>query len=114
MSKKGAETHLMSTDQMDKVGVVTAQQNAMERGCKFLAHGCRLFTVEKGWESALIGKDAGVFVCDTLLTLEDAVQNPEAKVIFIPLGALMTDGDIEKICQRNGAVKTLFKEVERS
>lgn len=103
----------MSTETLDRVGAAAAQQNAVNRGGKMLPHGCRLFVVEEGWESAMIRKDPAVHVCETLLTLETAVQNPEAKVIFLPKGALMTDGDIEKICQRNGMVKTLFKEVEK-
>lgn len=107
------ETHLMSTDTMDKLGALAAQGNAVDRGGKFLPHGCRLFMVEKGWESVMIRKDPGVHVCDTLLSLEAAVQNPDVKVIFLPLGSLMTDGDIEKVCQRNGMIKTLFKEVEK-
>ncbi|MCE9507825.1 MAG: hypothetical protein K8R48_05865 [Alphaproteobacteria bacterium] len=104
----------MSSELMNKVAVEVAHQNAMERGCKFLPHGSRLFTVEQGWESAIISKDKGVAVADTLLTLEAALRNPENKVIFIPLDAAMTEGDIEKLCQRNAITKTLFKEVKKS
>jgi hypothetical protein len=96
------------------VAVAAAQQNAMERGCKFLPHGSRLFDVEQGWESTMIRGDKGVLVADTLLTLEAALQNADNKVIFIPLGALMTEKDIEKLCQRNAIAKTLFKEVKKS
>lgn len=101
-------------DQMNDVAVAVAHQNAMERGCKFLPHGSRLFAVERGWESAVISRDKGVAVADTLLTLEKAVRDPESKVIFIPAGALVCDQDIEKICQRNAITKTLFKEVDKS
>lgn len=104
----------MSSDLINDVAVVAAQQNAMERGCKFLPHGSRLFEVEQGWESITINSDKKVAVADTLLTLESALRNPQNKVIFIPMGALMTDRDIEKICQRNAAVRTIFKEVKKS
>ena len=103
-----------SSDLMGKAAFVAAQQNAMERGCKFLPHGCRLFVVEQGWESIMINRDKSVAVADTLLTLESAVRDPENKIIFIPMGALMTDQDIEKVCQRNAIVKTFFKEVKKS
>ena len=98
---------------MSEVAAVVAQQNAMERGCVFLPHGCRLFKVEEGWESAMIRNDKGVAACDTLLVLEEALRNPEAKIIFIPEGAMITGQDIEKICQRNGVTKTLFREVKK-
>jgi hypothetical protein len=99
---------------MNKVAIEVAQQNAMERGCKFMPHGSRLFTVEQGWESAMICGDKGVAVADTLLTLESALRDPENKVIFIPINAAMTDADVEKLCQRNAITKTLFKEVGKS
>lgn len=100
--------------QMEDVAVAVAHQNAMERGFKLLPHGSRLFPVAPGWESTVISRDNGVAVADTLLTLEKAVRDPESKVIFIPAGALLSDGDIEKVCQRNAIAKTLFKEVEKS
>jgi hypothetical protein len=103
-----------SSGLMDEVASVAAQQNAMGRGCKFLPHGCRLFQVEQGWESAMISQDKGVTTVDTLLSLEAALCDPQSKVIFIPLGALMTDGDIEKLCRRNATIKTFFKEVKKS
>jgi len=99
---------------MSDVANAVAQQNAMERRCKFLPHGCRLFDIEQGWESAMICQDKSVAVADTLLTLETALRHPENKVIFIPLGAMMTEQDIEKLCQRNAVTKTLFKEVKKS
>jgi hypothetical protein len=99
---------------LEKTAFIAAQQNAMERSCKLLSHGCRLFTVEQGWESLTISREKSVATADTLLTLEQALRDPENKVIFIPLGALMTEQDIEKLCRRNATVKTLFKEVEKS
>jgi len=101
-------------DLMNDVAVVAAQQNAMERGCKFLPHGCRLFKLEQGWESTMVRNDRGVAVADTLLTFEAALRDPDRKIILIPLKALITDGDIEKLCQRNGITKTIYKEVEKS
>jgi hypothetical protein len=99
---------------MNEVAVAVAQQNAMERSCRFMSHGSRLFEVEQGWESAIISRDKTVAAADTLLALEAALRDPENKVIFIPLGALMTEKDIEKLCQRNAVAKTLFKEVKKS
>lgn len=105
-------SYLMSTDTMDEVAGVVAQKNAMEQGCIFLPHGTRQFSVEKGWQSQAIRRDRGVAISETLMAFEAALRNPDVKVIFIPAGALMTDDDIRKICQRNGVAKTLFKEVE--
>jgi hypothetical protein len=99
---------------MNKVAVEVAHQNAMGRGGKFMPHGTRLFMVEQGWESVMISGDKGVAVANTLLTLESALRDPENKVIFIPIDAAMTEGDIEKLCQRNAITKTLFKEVKKS
>jgi hypothetical protein len=99
---------------LEKMAAVVAQQNAMERSCKFLPHGSRLFEIEQGWESLTVSRDEGVAVADSLLSLERALRDPENKIIFIPLGALMTDQDIEKVCQRNAAVRTIFKEVKKS
>ncbi len=98
---------------LEKTASVAAQQNAMERGCKFLPHGSRLFPVEQGWESTTISRDENVSVVSTLLELEETMQSADAKVIFIPIDALMTDADIEKICQRNATVRTFFKEVKK-
>jgi hypothetical protein len=104
------QSHLMSTDKLDEVGSVVAQQKAMGRGPTFLPHGCRLFRVSPGWESSMIRKDKAVTTVETLLDLEAAIRNPDLKVVFIPLGAIITEPDIEKICGRNGLAKTLFKE----
>ena len=104
----------MSSDILDKIGAAAAQQKAMERGPTFLPHGCRLFRVEAGWEANMIRRDKAVASCDTLLSLEEAVRSVDVKVLFIPMSATFTDADIEKICQRNGVTKTLFKEVKTS
>lgn len=104
----------LSPELLDQAALIAAQQSAMERGCKFLPHGSRLFTVEQGWESTMINRDKSVLVADTLLSLESALRNSENKVIFIPFDALMTDGDIEKLCQRNAIVKTFFREVKKA
>ncbi|MBU6474625.1 MAG: hypothetical protein KGL10_06940 [Alphaproteobacteria bacterium] len=105
--------HNVPPDLLEKTASVAAQQNAMERGCKFLPHGCRLFPVEQGWESTAISRDKSVSVVGTLLELEEAMRDPDVKVVFIPLDAMMTDADIEKICQRNAAVRTFFREVKK-
>ncbi len=103
-----------TNDQVKKVATAVAHQNAMERGCKFLPHGSRLFEVEQGWQSTVIRQGNGVAVADTLLTLEEAIRNPETPVIFIPFDAMMTTADIEKLCQRNAIIKTLFREVGKT
>lgn len=99
---------------MHELAVSAAQQNAMERGGKSLSHGTRLFDVEQGWESGAISRDKGVITADTLLTLGAALRDPDNRVIFIPADALMTDFDIEKLCQRTAITKTLFREVKKS
>lgn len=101
----------MTQETLKQVGAAAAQQNAMERGTRFLAHGTRLFTVPAGWESQMIRQDKGVPSCETMLELEAAMRDEDVRVIFIPLDALLADTDIEKICERNGVTKTLFKEV---
>lgn len=112
MSNPAPERHLMSTVRMDDVAVAVAQENAMERGPTFLPHGCRLFRTEQGWESNMIKRDKGVSSCETLLELEAALRDPDVKILFIPLNAIIADADIEKVCQRNGVSKTLFKEIK--
>lgn len=102
----------MTQETLKQVGAAAAQQNAMERGARFLAHGTRLFTVPAGWESQMIRQDKGVPTCESMLELEEAMHNENVRVIFIPQDAMLTDGDIEKICARNGVTKTLFKEVK--
>ncbi|HCS22580.1 MAG TPA: hypothetical protein PLW48_06515 [Alphaproteobacteria bacterium] len=102
----------MAQETLKQVGAAAAQQNAMERGARFLAHGTRLFTVSSGWESKMIREDRGVPSCETMLELEAAMRDENVRVIFIPADALMTDADIEKISERNGVTKTLFKEVK--
>jgi hypothetical protein len=110
----GDEKEGLSAELMARTASIAAQQNAMGRSHKSLPHGSRMFNVEQGWESTMIQRDKGVAVADTLLTLERALRDLENKIIFIPHGALMTDQDIEKLCQRNGVIKTLFKEVKKS
>lgn len=105
---------MASSDTLEEVAAAVAQQKAMERGPTFLPHGCRLFRVDQGWESNMIRRDKGVAACSTLLELEDAMRNQDVKVLFIPADALYSDAEIEKICQRNGVTKTLFKEVKTS
>lgn len=111
MPNQRAEEQAKGAELLDKIGSVAAQKKAMEGGCKFLPHGSRLFCVPKGWESDMIRGDKSVTSCATMLELEAAVQDADARVLFIPSGALLADADIEKICQRNGITKTLFKEV---
>lgn len=96
----------------DELACVIAQQKAMERGGRTLAHGCRLFSTPKGWESAAIQKDPDIVRCETLLQLEEGIRDTEKLVVFIPADAGMTDDEIDRVCHRNGVTKTLFREVE--
>ncbi len=93
-----------------RVSVVLAQQEGMAGRQKFLAHGSRLFRVPSGWQGKALAGDAGVAVCANLRELDSAVRDENKPVIFLPADAMMTEEDIEKVCQRHGVVKTLFWE----
>lgn len=110
MTREGAEAPPEDA-MLDRVASAAAQQKAMERGGKSLPHGSSLFYVEQGWEAVMLSRDKKVITARTLLELEQALREPQNKIILIPLGALMSEGDIEKLCHRNAIVKTLFKEV---
>lgn len=102
----------MAQSESEKTALTVAQLNAMAQGGTGLPHGSRLFDVPAGWESRMIAAGSGVPTCATMLSLEEALRDTEVKVIFVPLGALLTNGDIERVCQRNGVTKTIFREVE--
>lgn len=93
-----------------RVSVVLAQQEGMAGSQKFLAHGSRLFRVPAGWQGNALANDAGVAQCANLRELDAAVRDENKPVIFLPADAMMTEEDIEKVCQRHGVVKTLFWE----
>lgn len=93
-----------------RVSVVLAQQEGMAGPQKFLPHGSRLFRVQSGWQGKALAGDAGVAVCATLRELDAAVRDENKPVIFLPADAMMTEADIERVCQRHGVVKTLFWE----
>jgi len=95
----------------NKIAKDIALQKAMEGEFKNLPHGCKLFYVEKGWESKILAEDVKFVKVDTLLSLENAIRDEDNKVIFIPIDALITDDNIEKLCQRNAIIKIFFKEV---
>ena len=99
---------------VEQVAAIVAQQNAMEGQVLFLPHGSRLFTLDQGWETASIAAQSGVAQADSMLTLDEAMRDAEVKVIFIPASARLSDADIEKVCQRNGATKTLFREATKA
>lgn len=101
-----------SQEQLEAVASIVVQQKAMARSLTSLPHGSRMFQVKSGWEAEALKNDPAIISCDSLLSLDAAVKNEDVKVIFMPRGGLITDADIEKIIQRNGATKTLFKEVE--
>ena len=114
MSKKDNKAAAaFELETLEEAATILAQQKAMERSFRMLSHGSRLFTVEEGWESDSLVRDATVRKCDTLLELDDAMKNPQIKKIFMSKSALITEQDVDKVCRRNGATKTLFKEVGR-
>lgn len=103
---------MMTQDVMKETARAVAIAQAMAGVCVNLPHGTRLFHVEKGWQAQSIADDLAIANCDTLLSFESALQDEEIKVIFIPGDAIIADVDIERICQRNAVVKTIFREVE--
>ena len=99
---------------MAEVADLVACREAMAGGALHIGHGSRLFYVPRGWESRRLTGMAGVVQCDTMLSLEAAVRDENTMVIFLPYDAMMSQGDIEKICRRNAAVKTIFWEVREA
>lgn len=97
---------------MKAIAAAVAHQNAMSRSCMLLPHGSRMFMLMKGWESDVVRNDPDTFVASTLLELEAALRDLSCKVVFLPLDAMMTDSDIERLCRRHGVSKTLFKETD--
>lgn len=98
-------------DALGAVAVTLAQQEGMAGPMRHLAHGTRLFRLPQGWQSRAVAEDKAVAVCETLLQLDAALQDENRRVIFLPLHAMMTEEDIERVCQRHGVAKTLFWEV---
>lgn len=99
-----------AAETLRRVSVVLAQQEGMEGRQKFLAHGSRLFYVPSGWQGNALANDDGIAVCTNLRELDGAVRDENKPVIFLPANAMMSEEDIEKVCQRHGVVKTLFWE----
>lgn len=95
---------------MAEVADLIASREAMSGGPLHVGHGSRLFYVPVGWESRRLGGMAEVVRCHTMLELEEALRDENIRVIFLPQDAMMSQGDIEKICQRNAAIKTIFWE----
>lgn len=112
---QGDNAHSCGLDARDgetlqKVASAAAMQDAMAGSCRMLSHGSRLFAVPHGWQSRAVAEGGDVLSCCSMLELEDAMQDENRPVIFIPFDAMMTDADIEKITRRNGVTKTLFRE----
>lgn len=93
-----------------RVMAVLAQQEGMAGRQKQMAHGSRLFYVPSGWQGRALGGAEGVTVCANVRELDAAVRDANKPVIFLPVDAMMTEEDIEKVCRRHGVVKTLFWE----
>lgn len=112
MQDDGKSCGLASCDAsvLKRVALSVAQQDAMQGPVRLLSHGSRLFAVPHGWQSRLIGGEEAIPACRSILELEEAMQDENTPVLFIPFDAMMTDADIEKVSRRNGVVKTLFRE----
>lgn len=109
MTAEGPEQATMDQDGLRRLALAAAQQEAMAGPMRQLPHGSRLFTVPAGWQSRVIAAEAPN-PCTTLMALDKAMRDESTAVIFIPFDAMMTDDDIERVCQRHGVVKTLFRE----
>ena len=101
------------TSIMAEVADLIACREAMSGSVLHLGHGSRLFYVPQGWESRRLESMAQVVRCHTMMDLEAALRDENIKVIFLPHDAMMSQGDVEKICQRNAAVKTIFWEARK-
>ena len=88
----------------------TAQIKAMQGQTVFLPHGSRLFFVAPGWETKTIAADRHVATCKTIMEFQSAMRDEKVRVVFIPADALLVQEDIERVCQRGSAAKTIFSE----
>jgi len=75
-----------------------------------LAHGTKLYLVDKGWESSIIEDDPKVARVTNLRQFESALQDADVKTIYIPNDALVTQSQLETICKRNASTKVIYKE----
>ena len=98
------------TSVMAEVADLIACREAMAGGVLHVGHGSRLFYVPVGWESRRLASMTEVVRCHTMLELEGAMRDENIRVIFLPQDAMMSQGDVEKVCQRNAAIKTIFWE----
>jgi hypothetical protein len=106
---------LISEEHLRQMTIDIALQKAMSGNFIFLPHGGRMFNLpEQCWESLAIRSLAGVALAESIMTLQMAMRNPEVKKVFIPSGSLLHLEDIERVCQRCGVGKTIFREVTSS
>jgi hypothetical protein len=87
-----------------------AQIKAMQGQTVFLPHGSRLFLVAPGWETKTIAADRHVATCKTVMEFQSAMQDENVQIVFVPADALLQQADIERVCQRCAAAKTIFAE----
>ncbi|MDD9901787.1 MAG: hypothetical protein OXT65_12495 [Alphaproteobacteria bacterium] len=97
--------------ELQDIAAAAATRNAMEQDCRFLSHGCRLYTIDAGWQSDALRRSGDVAVCDSMLTLEKAMADTAVTSVLIPKGAMLTHAGIERVCRRHGVTKVLFEEV---
>ncbi len=93
-----------------RLAPLLAELEALAGAVRFLPHGSRLFRLPAGWQAAAFLQRLDVARCQTLLDLDAALQDENRPVIFLAKDAMMTENDIEKLCQRHGVTKTLFWE----
>ena len=73
-----------------------------------------VYTVEKGWKSAIIENDPRMVEVSSLSEFEQAVRKPEVHLIYVPHSALVTIDGMKRVCARNAATKVVYKEVENN
>jgi len=107
-----SQTQKSGSEILQNIAVTAAKMSSTRQGHSHLPHGSKLYWVDHGWKSSMIGDDILIQTVTTLREFEEAMQASEVHTIFMPQDALISIQGIEKICQRNGVPKTIFKEVE--
>lgn len=91
--------------------LLAAQAHAADRAAKFLAGGCLLLKVLRGWEAQAVRFSPHTVVCLSEVELTDGLNGP-SRMVFVPLESALSDQDIERICAKLHASKSVYKEVQ--
>lgn len=70
--------------------------------------GCRIYPVKAKGETEVIKKLSGTKEVKSLLELEDAVNAPEVKNIFIDTYAAVTSKGLKSVLSRTSLIKDIF------